>query len=260
MAQAGVMVKDGRGSGAALIVDPTSKSARVTLYNSAGKLLRLGPKVIGSYSVAIRVPESNPVAGTVVAGTYCTWRMFSFQPHVWAKIRRIKVNDWYGSNQSGGAQAGYTSQAYLYRFRGVIAAASAAGKTPMGASAAQPIVDIPRKTRACPPSVMEVQSLNTVDGTASLDETGLIVEPQFCQIGVPTSSNTKPFFPAKLDMPFCEGSEFWLAPGEGLGLRLVIFSTALVVANNQDDFNGAVEWDEVTWENSGLPALAQAVP
>lgn len=195
-----------------LTVDPTSKAARVTLYDNAGNEVLKPPT--GAYVLPVSVTQS---AATAANST--VWAMRYVTGSLTAKIRRIRLA--VGFN---GTAAAATSVAYhLCRF---------STATPTGGTA----IGVIKKRNSYAGSVVtDARFLDT-----GLTVAGVVFETPFAQMSIPVSV-TGVINPWEVDFVDVGDrfDEFALVAGEGLAIRLDVVAVAGQI------ISGYVEWDEV---------------
>jgi len=236
MTQAGVEVIGGAGSEIALKVDPTSKAARVTLYDSHENLIDLNPRVVGSYEAPIAVPV---MAYTTTAVTPRTmWRMFSYESSRFVRLRRLRISAAFMVNPSDGRTEQTHAVWQARRFSGINAG--------MLAAAINPVTYIPKKkSRGHPNSCVVIQASQAITDPPALSVVGVLAETAFVSLQCPRSVNNKK--PAVADLTFTEEAALWLDPCHGLEIvQTVAISDASMFG--VDVLEGFVEWDEVEFE------------
>lgn len=200
-----VKVISGADSSNILTIDPTSKAARTTLYRSDGT--EVNPIRVG-YSVPITIRQTSAI-GTVVT----VWAM-RVDP---ASTKNIKITALDVSMMFDGTAAAVTTPIYgFFRF---------STATPTGGTASTVISHV---TGGVASNVFDVRFLDT-----GLTTTGIVSQAAFNVIGVPISVTGGI---SAHPMPFSEGNEFMLRPGEGL-----------LIANGSPTVIGVSLRGRVTW-------------
>lgn len=196
-----------------MTVDPTSKAARVTLYNSSGVEIRQPPS--GSYMAPINVRQTSAAAANVVV-----WNMRN--PAGSAKtvyIRKISLSIAF----DGTASAGITLRYKLLRYN-------------TGTYTGGTNVPVIKKATSMPATaVTDIAFLDT--GLTAAGGPGL--ESEFLVIGIPASV-TSGIGVTQLDFAnACERDALpVLVAGEGLQIAL---QQAAIIGQT---VGGCVEWDE----------------
>lgn len=192
-----------------LTIDPTSKAARITLYDSAGNELHKEPN--GSY--LLRIPNARLTAA--IAANSAIWTVRNGSSRT-MRIKRISV-----SAKFDGTAAATTAQFQLQRFTTA---------TPSGGTALTAV----KKRTALGSSTIADARFNYA---AALTVTGVVFEEAFFEWGVQrqVSAVSNHDLLAGLET---QEALIELAPNEGLAIRLG------VVAVIGDALGGYVEWDE----------------
>lgn len=193
-----------------LTIDPTSKAARVTLYDSNGNESNKPPT--GCYMANVNIRQTAAtIAGTTV------WAMLN-SGTLTAFLRHIRV----AVSFDGTASAATTLRYEIERF--TVA-------TPSGGTLITPV----KKRNSYPsPSVGNVRFLDT-----GVTMTSAVFESPFHTIGVPASPTGQS---VEQDLDFETTNERYapleIAVNEGLCIRL---STAAVIGMG---LKGSISWDE----------------
>lgn len=195
-----------------LTVDPTSKAARNSLYDSAGNLVTYAPT--GAYVLPINIRQT---AATAAAAT--VWAMRYVTGALVVKLKKIRLSIGFDGTAAAGTSLGYQ----LMRF-------SAA--TPTAGTA---ITVIKKRTAYAGSVVTDARFLDT-----GLTVAGVVFETAFDINKIPASVTgvTQTMFIDFVE-PANRFGEFDLASGEGLAIQLE--RTAIV----GQTLDGYVEWVEV---------------
>jgi hypothetical protein len=247
----GISIIDRQGANL-LTVGATSKAARGTLYDSRGNVYHMASRLVGSYSIGILM--ANPTVTSQFTTPPATmWRMHSYVPGVFARIRLLRLQPMYVSVASTD-DAPSTARWDVHRFSGLVLAdpptvAPATLVNYMGATAAQPDRDVARKRGSIfPRSVMKFEV--AAAATTPLDVNGLVAEAPFLSFATPRSGRgtvNPPYIGNRLNLAFPRASGIWLDPGQGIAVRLQT-AEANVSQTGGDTVSGTVEWDEIVWE------------
>jgi len=205
-----------------LTIDPTSKAARTSLYDSSG--LELSGPPYGSYMAQIDLRPGAIVAGASVA----LWSMRNLSSRT-AYLRRLKLFAGYFA----ATVTATVAQFGLARFRTA---------TPTGGNA---ITVVPKRTSYGSSGVTDVRQI-APSATAGLTTTGVAFDAVFAFFGYPRQPVTTygaGGFMVSVDLPWKEALEPFsaieLAPNDGLAILIPNIAT---VAG--DFVNGMIEWDE----------------
>jgi len=226
---------------AGLTVDPTSKAARGTLYDSNGNLANLHQRVVGSYEAPIAVPNMAYVAAQPTVPR-TVWRMFSYESSRFVRLRHLRISAAFMMGADGRAEA-TTAVWQVYRFAGINAPTDG-----MLAATNYPVTYVPKKKSAgYPNSGVVLQTVRDIADPPPLSVVGLLAEPAFLSIPATRSANPGGRKPTLVDLHFRENSAMWLDPGHGLGIMqtTAIGDTSMF---GVDALQGFVEWDEIEFE------------
>lgn len=194
-----------------LSIGPTSKAARVTLYDGAGNEIHATPT--GSYILPFRIIQSAATAANLMV-----WAMRNGATKT-VRIRKIKGSITFAGTAAAATQIGYD-------FRRFTAA------TPTGGT-----VLVPFKKRTGDPasSVADARFVDT-----GLTTTGITFENAFANINLPASvTGTVGTFAYDFINTNEKFSAYELAANEGLGILLTV--TAII----GQAISGYVEYDEI---------------
>jgi hypothetical protein len=192
-----------------LTIDPTSKAARVTLYNTDG--VAASTALSGSYVAPVNIRQT---AATGAGGTVWAMRNGSARDICIRGLELAIIFD--------GSSSSVTVKYELARF---------SGATPTGGAA---ITIIKKKASYPPSSVVDIRFLDT-----GLTTTGVTFATSFFVIGLPISASAvsrdgDPVFKVFGEEHSC----FVLEANEGLCIRL---TNAAVIGQG---LTGMISWDE----------------
>lgn len=204
-------IESGVGSAEKLTVDPTSKAARVTLYDSAGNKLLLDTPT-GAYMLPVNIRQSAATAANATV-----WAMRNGATKVMS-IRRLRLAMMFDGTAAATTTLKYTIQRF-----------SAA--TPTAGTA---LTVIKKRSSYGASTVADARFLDT-----GLTTTSVTFETDAHILALPISVTSGNAF---YDIQFGRANEpygdFELAVNEGLCIRLL--NTAVV----GQGLVGGVEWDE----------------
>jgi len=203
-----------------LTVDPTSKAARATLYDSAGNELR--PIPTAAYLLAIINGRQTVVA--TAAGTFFAMRNNTSGRTIF--IRRIILAVGFD-----GTAAATSSRWELARFSNATPSGGTAITLPAGA--------VKKRSSYANSNLLDAR---WITGTAGgLTMTSVVMETAFDSVGVPrgTSGTSIVYVREFGDAGAEKNDRFELLTGEGLAINAGV--TGVV----GDSFQGSVEWDEI---------------
>jgi hypothetical protein len=202
-----------------LTVDPTSKAARATLYDSAGNELIAIPTE-GSFLAQILLRQSATTAADSIV-----WSLFNTNATKKVRIRSLRLEILF----DGTAAAGTTRAYYWQR---------TATASPTGGTAIVPS----QKRTADAASIANVRFVDTGLTKGSMTVVGTQSTDAFCKIAMPISATGGvQQFPIPLhQMAERLISDILLVQNEGIGLFLNEQTTVGM------GICGAVEWDEST--------------
>lgn len=192
-----------------MTVDPTSKAARVTQYDTSGNTVFYAAPV-GAYLLPIQVRQT---AATSAASTI--WAMRN-STTISVYIKKIVVN-----TSFDGTPAASTGAYNFLRFNTA---------TPTTGTA----LTVVKKSNSYGASnVTDARFLDT-----GLSVTSVVFETSFMQVGVARQNGSTQVMQSIFDLSGYRNQPFILAPSEGLCIQLNV--TAVI----GDSIAGYVEWDE----------------
>lgn len=191
-----------------LTIDPTSKAARVTLYNSLGE--EVGEPALGRYIAPINIVQT-----AATASGSCVWAIRNAATTTKVELTKIRGSLSFAGTAAAGTTIGYS----VARF---------SGATPTGGV----VITLIKKLSTNPNSIVaDARVLNT-----GLTVTGITFEDPFAVAMVAASVTGTDRF---INFEMNENEEFILGSGEGLAIRLA--ANAIIGLS----FTGWAEWHEV---------------
>jgi hypothetical protein len=193
-----------------LTIDPTSKAARVTPYDSSAN--EQAPFPTGAYSLPVNIRQT---AASAANSTVWTMRNGASKKMFFRRILLEILFD-------GTASAGNTLKYMLARFTAA---------TPTGGTSLTPVK---MQTTFAASTLADARFLDT-----GLTTTGITFETEWATLAIPASVTAQSLF---FNLPFIGSNEakepFVLNPNEGLAIRLqnaAIIGLGIV---------GSIHWDE----------------